>query len=138
MAWSKRSKNWGDERETGEGAEWIHTTSIEQALETVRKAWKQKGLYAENGDWEVIQLAHIAVMRGLTRRVTPWIVRLLERREADGKLKWLLEDRVVGAVGISMVRLFAAHVEDRAIPVNTARADVALFLRSMEGLDDLK
>ncbi len=138
MAWSKRSKNWGEERETGEGAEWIHTTSIEQALDNVRKAWKEKGLYAENGDWEVIQLAHIAVMRGLTRRVTPWIVRLLERREADGKLGWLLEDRVVGAVGISMVRLFAAHVEDPAIPVNKARAHVALFLRSIEGLADLK
>jgi len=138
MAWSKRSKNWGEERETGEGAEWIHSTSIDQALDNVRKAWKEKGLYAENGDWEVIQLAHIAVMRGLTRRVTPWIVRLLEKREADGKLKWFLEDRVVGAVGISMVRLFAAHVEDPTIPVNKARADVALFLRSIEGLDDLK
>lgn len=138
MAWSKRSKNWNEDRATSEGAEWIHTTSIDQALNDVRKVWKEHGINTEKSDWEIIKLSHIAVMRGLTRRVTPWIVRLLERREADGKLTWHLEERVIGTIGISMVRLFAAHIEDPSVPIKKAREDVTLFLRSIEAFNDLK
>lgn len=137
MAWSKRGKNHGDERASGEGADWIHSTSVDEAIETVRKHWKEKGLHAEGGDWPLIQLAHIGVMRGLTRRVAPLVVRLLERREAEGKLKWHLEGNLIGAVGISIVRLMAAYLEDPAIPKSKARAVVDLFLRSIEAHDDL-
>ena len=138
MAWSKRSKNYGQERETGEGASWIHQTSIDEALEAVRKAWKEKGIHDEFGDWPVIQLAHVAVMRGLTRRAAPLVVKLMERREADGKLRWNLTSSMMGAVGISIVRLMAAYVEDPEVPVAKARAAVALFLRSIEPHDELK
>lgn len=138
MAWSKRSKNYGEERASGEGADWIHATSVDEAIETVRKHWKEKGPHAEGGDWPLIQLAHIAVMRGLTRRVAPLVVRLLERREAEGKLRWHLEGNLIGAVGISIVRLLAAHVEDPSIPAGKARDAVALFLRSIEPHDDLR
>ena len=131
MAWSKRAKHHDEERASGSGAEWIHSTSIDEAIETVRKAWKEKGVHAEGGDWPLIQLAHIAVMRGLTRRAAPLVVRLMERREADGKLKWHLDDGLIGAVGISIVRLMAAYIEDPSVPVGKARAAAALFLRSI-------
>jgi len=138
MAWSKRGKIWGRERESGDAAPWIHETSVDEALEAVRRQWKEHGIHAENGDWPLIQLAHIAVMRGLTRRVAPLVARLLRRREAEGKLRWRLEHDRAGAVGISMVRLMAAHVEDPALPVSQARADAALFLRSIESCDELR
>jgi hypothetical protein len=138
MAWSKRSKPWGSERQSGEGAPWIHETSVDTAMEAVRKQWKEHGIHAKDGDWSLIQLAHIAVMRGLPRRVAPLVVRLMQQREAAGKLRWHLEEDKVGAVGISIVRLMAAYLEDPAIPVSQARAAVALFLRSIEPYDNMK
>lgn len=138
MAWSARKKKREEERSSGEGADWIRQMSIAEATDVVRKAWKEKGIHAENGDWEVIQLAHVAVMRGLTRKTAPLVVRLMERREADGKLAWHLEDNLMGAVGISIVRLMAAYVEDPAVPVSKARGAVDLFLRSIAACDDLK
>jgi len=138
VAWSKRSKPWGKERNSGEGAPWIHETSVDTAMEAVRKQWKEHGIHAKGGDWPLIQLAHIAVMRGLPRRVAPLVVRLMQQREAAGKLRWNLPDEQMGAVGISIVRLMAAYLEDPAIPVSQARAGVDLFLRSIEPYDKMK
>lgn len=137
MAWSKRSKNWGEDRESSEGADWIRNMSIDEAIEDVRKNWKEKGIHAEDSDWPLIKMAHIAVMRGLPRRVAPLVVRLMERREADGKLKWNIHGAQVGAVGISIVRLMAGYLEDPAIPKSKARAAVDLFLRSVDAIEDL-
>lgn len=138
MAWSKRSKPWGKERQSGEGAPWIHEMSINTAMEAVRKQWKDKGIHAHHGDWPLIQLAHVAVMRGLPRRVAPLVVRLMQQREAAGKLRWHLEDDQVGAVGISIVRLMAAYLEDPSVSVSEGRAAVDLFLRSIEPYDSMK
>lgn len=138
MAWSKRSKNYESERASGDGADWIHQTSISEAIEKVRGVWKEKGIHAQDSDWELIMLAQIAVVRGLTQRVAPLVVKLMQKREADGQLRWNLEEGKLGAVGISMVRLMAAYIENPAVSVTEARETVALFLRSIDRYDDLK
>lgn len=138
MAWSARKKKKDDDRASGDGAEWIHQMSIAEATDAVRKQWKENGIHAESGDWVLIQLAHVAIMRGLTRKTAPLVVRLLERREAEGKLAWHLDGSLMGAVGISIVRLMAAYLEDPAVSLGKARAAVDLFLRSIEKCDDLK
>jgi hypothetical protein len=138
MAWSKHSKNYKEERASGEGAVWIHQTSIDESIEAVRKVWKDKGIHADESDWELIQLAQIAVVRGLTQRAAPLVVKLMQKREADGQLRWNLDEPRIGAVGISMVRLLAAYIEDPAVSMSAARETVALFLRSIDRYDDLK
>lgn len=141
MAWSRRkSKDHDDddERASGDGADWIHTSSVDEMIGKFREGLKNDGLRGPNGDWATLQLAHVAVMRGQTRRVAPLIVRLLEKRQAEGRPAWSLDDSTMGAVGISMVRLFAAYLEDPAIPLGKARAAAGLFLRSIEGHADLK
>ena len=138
MAWSKRTKKQEKDSPVSEGLEWIYSTSIDEAIETLRTGWRKNGIHAESSDWALIQLAHIAVMRGLTRRAAPLLVRLMEKREADGKLRWNLDGGSIGAVGISMVRLMAAYLEDPEVPVHKARAAVQLFLRSIEPHDELK
>jgi len=138
MAWSKRGKPWGKERESGEGASWLHEMTVSEGMEAVRQQWKEHGIHAEDGDWPLIQLAQISVLRGLTGRVAPLVVQLMERREADGKLRWNLEENLVGAVGISIVRVMAAYLEDPDIPVSRARKALDLFLRSIEPHDQIK
>lgn len=138
MAWSKRKTKQEDARASGEGADWIHQTPVVDMLEKFREALKKDGLKGPNGDWPVIQLAHVAVMRAQPRKVAPLIVRLLQKREAEGTPAWNLDDTFLGAVGISMVRLLAAYLEDPAVPVGKARAAVDLFLRGIEPYPELK
>lgn len=139
MAWSKHNnKKPESERASSEGAAWIHTTSVDEMIEKFRETMKKDGLEGANGDWIVIQLAHVAVMRGQPRKVAPLLVHLLEKREAEGRPAWNLDHSSLGAVGISMVRLMAAYLEDPAIPISKARAAAQLFLRGIEKHPTLK
>ena len=138
MAWSKRKKEHEKKTTDNSGAEWIQRTSVEEGIESVRKALKDGGVFGEEVDWSLVRAAHIAVMRGVPRKMASLVVRLMERRAVEGKPMWQLPSSSLPVLGISLVRLLAAYLEDSSIPISQARRVAELFLRSIEPHSSLK
>ncbi len=131
MAWFSRKKKDHDVPSDDYGTEWIHQTTLEEAMENFRVTLKENGLHGLEVDAGIVRTSHIGIMRGRPRKVAPMLMDLLERREREGRLTWeLVEGRSL--LGVTIVRLIAAYLEDPAIPVSKARAGAERFLRSIE------
>lgn len=100
-------------------------------MHDLRETIKDNGLSSMNTDFAVVRLAHVSCMRGLTRQSAPLIMRLMERRAQAGLPIWCFDEEVAQVLGITMVRLVAAYLEDPRVPISKANEATDLFIRSI-------